>query len=71
MKDLDTQVKDNKQKIINDVHVLHASPDAESFDPAILLFLDKWDETDGEFRTYFESTWLGETTRNWYTGYSP
>lgn len=63
--------KENKQKIINDVYVLHSSPDAETFDRAVLLFLDKWQKTDDKFCTYFKSTWLGETTRNWYRGYSP
>lgn len=63
--------KENKQKIIDDVYVLHSSPDAESFDHAVLLFLEKWQATDEIFCTYFKSTWLGETTRNWYRGYSP
>lgn len=40
-------------------------------DHAVLLFLDKWQEVEEELCTYFKSTWLGETTRNWFTGYSP
>lgn len=60
----------NKQNIRNDVFVLHSAPDEETFDHAVLLFLEKWQKTDDEFCTYFKSTWLGETTRNWYTGYS-
>lgn len=63
--------KINKQRIIDDVYVLHSSPDAESFDHAVLLFLEKWKATDVGFCTYFKSTWLTETTRNWYRGYSP
>lgn len=63
--------KENKKQIIDDVHVLHSSPDAESFDRAVLLFLEKWQAIDGEFCNYFKATWLGETTRNWYRGYDP
>lgn len=60
--------KINKQRIIDDIYVLHSSPDAESFDHAVLLFLEKWKATDDGFCTYFKSTWLTETTRNWYLG---
>lgn len=63
--------KENKQKIINDVYVLHSSPNSKTFDHAVSLFLDKWEAIDSDFCTYFEATWLGETTRNWYRGYSP
>lgn len=63
--------KENKQQIKNDIFVLHSAPDADTFDHAVLLFLEKWQETEEHFCTYFKSTWLGETTRNWYMGYSP
>lgn len=63
--------KENKEKIISDIRALHSSPDAETFDNAVKLFLDKWQKTDDNFCTYFKATWLGETTRNWYRGYSP
>lgn len=63
--------KENKREIIDDVYVLHSSSDAESFDHAVLLFLDKWAATDDAFCTYFKATWLTETTRNSYRGYSP
>lgn len=63
--------KENKGKIIEDIRVLHSSPDEKSFDHATLLFLDKWQKSDEDFCNYFKATWLGETTRNWYRGYSP
>lgn len=63
--------KDNKQKIIDDIYALHSSSDADTFDNAVMLFLEKWKTTDDSFCTYFKSTWLSETTRNWYRGYSP
>lgn len=61
--------KENKQLILDDVRFLQRSSDANKFDRAVILFLEKWEKTDSEFCTYFKSTWLGETTRNWFTGY--
>lgn len=34
--------KENKHQIKNDVFVLQSTPDAETFDHAVLLFLEKW-----------------------------
>lgn len=53
--------KENKKEIKNDVFVLQSAPDAETFDHAVLLFLDKWEDKEEPFSTYFKSTWLGET----------
>lgn len=63
--------KENKKLIKNDIFVLQSAPDAETFDHAVLLFLEKWEDLEEDFCTYFKSTWLGESTRNWYAGYSP
>lgn len=61
--------KENKNLILDDVRILQRSSDAQKFDRAVILFLEKWEKTENEFCTYFKSTWLGEFTRNWFTGY--
>lgn len=63
--------KENKKLIQKDVCVLRSTPDAETFDHAVQLFLQKWEDIEEDFCTYFKATWLGETTRNWFAGYSP
>lgn len=63
--------KDNKKLLLNDVTALYSAPDADTFDLGASLFLEKWQEMEEEFCYYFKATWLGETTRNWFRGYSP
>lgn len=63
--------KQNKQLIRNDIYVVQSSPNQASFEHAVLLFLDKWEDSEPDFCDYFKRTWLQESTQNWYTGYSP
>lgn len=51
--------KENKKALINDICILHSAPDAETFDHSVLLFLEKWENVEQDFCTYFKATWLG------------
>lgn len=65
------QEKQNKKLIKNDIHIVQSSPSHSSFEHAVLLFLEKWENPEPDFCEYFKRTWLREDTQNWYTGYSP
>lgn len=41
------------------------------FDKACRLFIEKWEQSEPEFCSYFQSEWLQDDTKNWFEAYSP
>lgn len=61
--------KENREKILADIRLIHLSPSKEVFEIASRLFCEKWTEEEPDFVDYFKTYWLAKNC-NWYLGIS-
>ena len=66
--------KDVKEEIINDISGIQIMPSPATFDHAVKLFFEKWDdyEVSGvqDFLTHFRNEWINSVNHGWYEGMS-